>query len=675
MGSQRSILLLNVSNLKSALMYPYAFVQISEIADRYGILTNPYDLYGISKDQWKGYLQKLLQKTPFNMILITLRNTDTLDFQDYLIKPMNYNYHIPTISHPPILPFYYPIEATKHLIQVLRKLTDVPIIIGGYGFSVMPEKLMKYLQPDYGVIGEPDAFFEYFEDVLSGQNLDHIPNLIYSHSGMFHKGPSKFFPPASRCEYTDHIIADRQAFYSRFAGERMELSVPIEVSRGCSKQCSFCSEPIIKGRKVKFRDLDVIEEEINFLRKYQLNQMFFICSEINTESNEFFMSLADRILKINENREEYEKISWYTLHLMTLSEYEIEHIMKAGFRGGSNDVITLGDCSLEAVNPPVKSEEVINFFSLGKKVVKEAFRNNGKKFYSLEERLFKAPQVLNPEDFMNSWNIFLGHIQATPETIRGTLKCADDAGLNFLFDSCYVNKATRIYDYIHPTEGTLQHTWSSVNGTIKNSYNELWPSFTYPPALLRHFGSSEILDDFFTLIGDTYLSQQHLFKKDWNWFLCRNIDPKTFLSWWTVAIKSAQSFDKFTAIPEVLKFLTFLRNNPFIDNIKLLFYPTPGRKRFLNFSANIVIQFILFSLETEIDPIMKHIGLPSLKITLNLSPYKFTSKIFEYYSKKDELYSVVNKTPFSGVLSGFLLEYLLYLNNTPLSDEYKIFFI
>ncbi|MFX0185746.1 MAG: B12-binding domain-containing radical SAM protein [Candidatus Hodarchaeota archaeon] len=675
MSSQRSFLLLNASNLKSALMYPYAFVQISEIASRFGIHSVPHDLYGIPEDQWEFYLHKLLQKNSYDMVLITLRNTDAVDVIDYQLQPTNFNYHHPAVSQLPEPSFYYPIEATKHLIQVLRKLTDLPIIIGGYGFSVMPEKLMKYLQPNYGVQGEPDAFFEHFEDMVSGQNLDQIANLVYNDKGILKKGPSKFFPPASRPEYTDRIIADRQAFYSRFAGEGTELSVPIEVSRGCSKQCSFCSEPLIKGRRVKYRDLDVIEDEINFLRKYQLNQLFFVCSEINTEGNEFVMNLTDRLLKINENRKEYEKISWYTLHLMTLSEDELKTITKAGFRGGSNDVISLDDRSLKAVKPPVKSTDVINFFSLGKKVVKEAFRNKGKKFYSLEERIFRAPQLLNSDDFMRSWNIFLGHIPTTPETIRVTLKRAGDAGLIKLFDSCYVNKATRIYDYIQPTEEALKHTWSSVNGIIKNSYNELWPSFTYPPALLRHFGSTEILDDFFVLIGDTYLSQKHLFKKDWNWFLGRNVEPKTFLSWWIPAIKSEQSFDKLTSIPEVLKFLTFLRNNPFIDNIKLFFNPTPGRKKLLNFAANLAIQFILFSLETEIDPIMEHIGLPPLKITLNLSPYKFASKIFEYYSNKDELFSAVNDSSFTGVLSSFLVEYLLYLNNTPLGNEYKIFFI
>jgi len=676
MGPQRTILLLNASNLKTALMYPYAFVQVSEIADRFNIRTICNDMYGISENQWEVYLQKLLKKEPFDMILITLRNTDCVDVNDYRYHPKNTNYHKSIVFQSPEQRSYYPIQATKLLIQVLRKLTDVLIVIGGYAFSVMPERLMNYLNPDYGVIGGPDAFFEHFEDVLGRQNLTQIANLIYSQAKTLQKGPSRFFPPSFRQEYTDKIIKDRQAFYSRFSGENVELSVSIEVSRGCPMNCSPCSEPLVEGRKVQYRDLDVIEDEINFLRKYQLNQLFFICSEINADGNEFVMNLADRIIEINEERKDYEKVSWYGLHLLTLSADQLKHIRKAGFRGDFNPlpVVSLDDHNLAAIKAPLKSDDIINFFTQAKKVVKEEFRHIGKKFFSLEERIFRAPQSLNPEDFMNSWNIFLGNIESTSETIRVTLKRADDAGLNQLFDSCYVNKATRIYDFIRPTEEVLKHTWSLINGVIKNSYNELYPSFTYPPALLRHFGSAETLDEFFVLVGDTYLSRKHLFKKDWNWFLATNLDPGTFLSWWISAIKSELAFNSLTAIPEVLKFLTFLRNSPSIGNIKLLFNPTPGRKSLINFATNIAIQFVLFSQEKKLVPIMQRLGLPPLKTTLNLSPYKFAVKLFEHYSNKDELFSVVNDSSFNGALFSFFVEYLLYLKNTPLSDEFQIFF-
>lgn len=676
MRLQRIILLLNACNLKTALTYPYAFVQVSEIAARYGIHTVPKDMYGISENQWEAFLQKLIQKKPFDMILITLRNTDAVDVNDYRNQATNNNYNQTVVSQPQEPPYYYPIEATKRLIQTLRKLTDVPIVIGGFAFSFMPEKLMKHLQPNYGVIGGPDGFFDHFEDILAGQNLDQIPNLLFFHAGTLEIGPKYFYPPSSRQEYTESIIMDRQAFYSQFSGENVELSVPIEVSRGCPGNCTLCSEPLVEGKKVQYRDLDVIEAEITFLRKYQLNQLFFICSEINNGGNAFFMNLADRILKINENREDYEKISWDALYLMTLSEEELKFARKAGFCGAPNPltILSLDDQNLAAGIAPHTSTDIIKFVTNAKKVVKDDFRHNKKKYFSLEERLFRAPQSLNSDDFMNAWNIFLGNIEATPETIRNTLKRADDAGLHQIFDSCYVNKATRIYDFMHPTEEVLRHTWSSVNGVIKNSYNELWPSFTYPPALLRHFGNAEILDEFLVLVGDTYLSQKHLFKKDWNGFLASNTDPKTFLSWWVSAIKTKQAFGHFTKISEVLKFLTFLRNNPSISNIKLLFNPTPGRKNLINFATNLVIQLVLFSQEKDLSPTMERLGLPPLQYTLGLSPYKFAVKVFDHYSNKEEIFASISDSSFNGALSSFFIEYLLYLKNTPLSNEFQVFF-
>jgi hypothetical protein len=226
-----------------------------------------------------------------------------------------------------------------------------------------------------------------------------------------------------------------------------------------------------------------------------------------------------------------------------------------------------------------------------------------------------------------------------------------------------------------PTEEVLKYTWASVKGEIEKSYNELYPSFTYPPVLLRHFGSAEILDEFFILVGDTYLSQKHLFKKDWNWFLASQLEPKTFLSWWTSAIKSKQEPPNLTAIEEVLTFLDFLKSNPSISNIKLLFNPTPGRKNLLNFVAHVAIQLVLYSQEGKLVPIMQSLGLPlSLEATLNLSPYLFAVKLFKLYPDKGSALESISDGSFDTTLAEFFVEYLLFLNNTPLSPKYQIFF-
>ncbi|MFX0092043.1 MAG: radical SAM protein [Candidatus Hodarchaeota archaeon] len=681
MNPHRTILLLNTSNLDYNLAYPYAFVQVSEIADRFNIRTIRRDLFGIKKDQWEDYLQNLLTKTHIDMVLITLRNTDTWSSEEYQIRAENRNYHKRNYIGQDKHAQYYPIEATKSLIQKLRKITDAPVVIGGYAFSLMSEKLMNYIQPDYGVIGDPDAFFEHFEDILLKQNLNQVANVIFRINDTLQKGPLRFFPPASRKEYTDEIVADRNAFFSRYFSDQnvnKVFSIPLEVVRGCAMNCTYCSEPMIKGNKLRYRNLDVIEEEINFLGTHGLNRIMMVCSEINTEGNEFFLKLADRIIQINEKRSSYEKVHWYTFYLMNLSPDEMKHLRKAGFLGGASDIVSFDDNNLAAVKAPLKTKTVINHIIGVKKVIEEEFRQINEKYPSIEERIFRGtryPNPLHPGNFMRNWNFFLGNLAATPETIRLTLKAVDDTGLIQHFDGCYVNRATRICDYIHPDKEVLESIWSITDKDSKVPYNELYPSFAYPPDLLRHFSNNEVMEAFFILIGDTYLSTKHLSKKEWNWFLGKNTDLKTFFKWWNAAVSSGLELNFLTTIPEVLEFLTFLHKNPTIENVNLLFNPTPDRRVLLNFAANIAIRYVLFSRKRDLIPVMKILGInPSLEGTLALSPYKFAVKLFKIFADKDEMLAALNASSFNNALSKFFIEYLIYLNDMPFRAEYRIFF-
>ncbi|MHA2231696.1 MAG: hypothetical protein ACXAB4_04330, partial [Candidatus Hodarchaeales archaeon] len=543
MESQRNVLLLNASNISTNLTYPYAFVQVSEIANRFNIRMTRQDIFGIPKDQWVSLLQDQLSEMDYDMVLLTIRNTDTLGSGDYHTRASDKYYHqLP--KSPPEQPNYYPIETAKILIENLRKITDVPIVTGGYGFSVMPEKIMNHIKSDYGVIGGPDAFFEHFEDILAHQNLDQVANLVHHNNEAFQKGPVRFFPPAPRREYTDEIIADRQAFYARnYPGQEVTKirSVPIEAVRGCSKSCTFCSEPLVKGPKLQYRNVDVIIDEINFLGTHDHNLVFLICSEINAEGPEFLMKLADQILQLNETRSAYAQVYWYTFYLPTLSSEELAHLRSAGFLGGANDIVSLDDKNLAAIKAPYTSRDVIKHLLGAKQIVEEELQLKGKSRHSLEERIFGIPPLLAApysESFMKSWWFFLGNTAATPETIRVTLKAIDKAGLSQFFDIGATTKATRLFDYIPHDADLLSYTRSFTQSGPTETYNELYPSYAYAPALVRHFESMKALEDFFDHIG-IYFSNDHLLKKDWNWFLAKYVDQETFLTWWKAAVRSS----------------------------------------------------------------------------------------------------------------------------------------
>lgn len=680
--SHHTVLFLNTSNLLDNLTYPYAFVQVTEIASRFNIRTIRKDLIGIPKSQWGIYLRDLLKKYEFDMILITIRNTDACDVVEYYqlaIDNNDYHQNTPQIQNGP--PFYSPIITTKILIDIIKNETTLPICIGGFGFSMMPEKIMEFLKPDYGVIAGPDSFFEHFEEILLRQNLLRVSNLIYFEENLLKRGPSVFFPPSYRREYTDEIITDRNAFYTRTSDMKANhvLSVPIEVVRGCAKRCIYCSEPLVVGGTLQYRNLDVIEEEIEFLGSHGFYRLHMICSEINTDDNEFFMSLADRIIRINKRRNSYEKVSWQTFYLMNLSIEEMKKLRKSGFLGGANDIVSLDDKNLKALKNPLTSETIIKHLKDALKIREEEFQTSGNKILSLEERIFKKSPFrgLYPNDgFLTSLNFFAGNPASTPETIRNTIKEVDNANLNLQFDSCYMVKATRVWDYIHQKVEILKHTWSISETGLLDSYNEIFPSFAYPPDLINHFGNIKDYIAFLTLIGRTYLSCNHLFRKDWNWFLALNIDSEKFRSWWKIAIQAGEDIKTHTTIPEVIKFLEFLWNNPSEDNINLLFIPTPSKRHLLNFSAHIALKLVFFSQESELIEVMNLLKLPpSLEETLALSPYKIATKLFQLYDEKKQLLKSLDGKTSDIILTKFFLEYLFYLNNIPLEAKYKIFFI
>ncbi|MHA2364294.1 MAG: hypothetical protein ACXAC7_10075, partial [Candidatus Hodarchaeales archaeon] len=84
---------------------------------------------------------------------------------------------------------------------------------------------------------------------------------------------------------------------------------------------------------------------------------------------------------------------------------------------------------------------------------------------------------------------------------------------------------------------------------------------------------------------------------------------------------------------------------------------------------------VFYHQEKELIQVMKFIGLPPrLKSTFALSPYKVAVILFKNYVDKNELFTELNNNSFNNFLASFFVKYLIYLNNTPLTPENRIFF-
>ena len=73
---------------------------------------------------------------------------------------------------------------SKAVIDTVRACCDAMIVCGGPAFSILPQAVFDYLEPDLGLVGDAANTFVRLADSLeSGAPHDHLPGLVYRRDG------------------------------------------------------------------------------------------------------------------------------------------------------------------------------------------------------------------------------------------------------------------------------------------------------------------------------------------------------------------------------------------------------------------------------------------------------------------------------------------------------------
>ena len=170
------------------------------------------------------------------------------------------------------------IDDYKALIDALRARTDAPIVVGGAGFTVMPQAIMEYVHPDVGVVGEGELAFPWLLDrFAAGAALETTPE--------FRCQPvdgGVCVTPAARIRQLDTTgIPMRERFDMQRYYERGG-ALNIQTKRGCCFDCAFCSYPLIEGSTVRMRTPEAVVDEIEEMRAaHGIRHWFFVDNIFN----------------------------------------------------------------------------------------------------------------------------------------------------------------------------------------------------------------------------------------------------------------------------------------------------------------------------------------------------------------------------------------------------------
>jgi len=171
-------------------------------------------------------------------------------------------------------------ETCMKIIRLVKSLLpDVKIVIGGYHATLMYESIAE--SPDAGDIdfivrGEGEEPFRRLMNALAGNDtFEDIPSLSYKKDGEFvhnDRGPNLNLAKLKM------PVRDKRrltwGYHSMFS--RVEL---METSRGCTRDCNFCSINHMYGRSYRTYSIERILADLDYLYIKKKAQWVFIVDD------------------------------------------------------------------------------------------------------------------------------------------------------------------------------------------------------------------------------------------------------------------------------------------------------------------------------------------------------------------------------------------------------------
>jgi radical SAM superfamily enzyme YgiQ (UPF0313 family) len=172
------------------------------------------------------------------------------------------------------------------------KYPDLPIILGGWHPSILPQQTLEYQHVDAVVVRQGElALLEIVKRLEAGESLKGVAGTLTKEQGEISLNPPRPHTPVaqlpSRMPGFDLIDYER---YYRTTKLRWLMYT---TSHGCPYNCSYCSNAAVYGRNLDVLPVEQVVDEVTYLvKKYHINLLGII--------DDIFFAFRPRSLQIAE---------------------------------------------------------------------------------------------------------------------------------------------------------------------------------------------------------------------------------------------------------------------------------------------------------------------------------------------------------------------------------------
>ena len=267
------VLLISVNTFPAEFAYPLGMSVVAKVLSNAGYEVKQFDFFASNKSYDK--FKEIFENFCPNIITISIRNS---------MKES--------------------IEIAKNFVNIIRlKNSKIKIILGGTGFTVNSDECFNQIESDYGFVGQAeDGFVEFIQNIINNKQKEKI---FYSKNNNDLSGAL--------------YDIDLLKFYNKYP-----WAIGISTKRGCKYKCLYCQYKKFDGINIKYRNIDSVISDIQFLKKQNIENIAFTDSIFNDDSNNH-IKLLEEMLKKDLN------IKWHAfLRPKLLDDNSLELMKKTG---------------------------------------------------------------------------------------------------------------------------------------------------------------------------------------------------------------------------------------------------------------------------------------------------------------------------------------------------------
>lgn len=220
-------------------------------------------------------------------------------------------------------------------VRRIRDLTDAPIVLGGVGYSIFPRRILEATGADFGICGDGEAaLVALARELETGRRrFDRVPGLLWREDGRVQANAPAWPSPLSLTTARDAL--DNAAYFRR-GGQ-----AGVETKRGCPRTCTYCADPLAKGRTSRLRDPREVADEVESLARQGCDVLHLCDSEFNLPP-EHAAAVCDELSR----RRLGDRVRWYTyMAVVPFGAALADRMQRAGCVG----INFTGDSAAEAM--------------------------------------------------------------------------------------------------------------------------------------------------------------------------------------------------------------------------------------------------------------------------------------------------------------------------------------